>query len=60
MPAGLAAPKSSYSGPSGGECAEVAGGCPAALAPVRDGKNPDGPVVTFAARAWRAFVDGLR
>ncbi|GHH33710.1 DUF397 domain-containing protein [Streptomyces candidus] len=51
--------KSSYSGTSGGECVEVAAGdCPSV--PVRDSKNPSGPVLTFRADAWRAFVDGLR
>lgn len=52
--------KSSYSGPNGGDCVEVADGCPAATVPVRDSKNPDGPVVVVGANAWRAFVDGLR
>ncbi|MEU4659535.1 DUF397 domain-containing protein [Streptomyces sp. NPDC023723] len=48
--------KSSYSGPSGGDCVEVA----ASLGAVRDSKNPAGPVVTVGAAAWRAFIDGLR
>lgn len=53
--------KSSHSGSSGGECLEVAAGCPAAAAvPVRDSKNPGGPVLVLSAEAWRAFVDGLR
>jgi hypothetical protein len=52
--------KSSYSGNTGGDCGEVAGGCPTAAVPVRDSKNPDGPVVVVGAGAWRAFVDGLR
>jgi hypothetical protein len=56
---GAAWHKSSYSGTSGGDCVEVAaGGCPSV--PVRDSKNPTGPVLTFRADAWRAFVDGLR
>ncbi|MFI1731807.1 DUF397 domain-containing protein [Streptomyces acidicola] len=51
---------SSYSGNTGGECVEVAVGCPTGAVPVRDSKNPSGPVVTFGAPAWQAFVDGLR
>ncbi|MEU9996089.1 DUF397 domain-containing protein [Streptomyces sp. NPDC050848] len=30
------------------------------LPPVRDRKNPTGPVLLFAAHAWAAFVEGLR
>lgn len=51
--------KSSHSGNTGGECLEVAAGCPAAV-PVRDSKNPGGPVLVLSADAWQAFVDGLR
>ncbi|MEU8606000.1 DUF397 domain-containing protein [Streptomyces parvulus] len=52
--------KSTYSGPNGGDCVEVADGCPAGAVPVRDSKNPDGPVVTVGGKAWQSFVDGLR
>ncbi|MCZ9348573.1 DUF397 domain-containing protein [Streptomyces mutabilis] len=52
--------KSSYSGPNGGDCVEVADNCPSGAVPVRDSKNTSGPVVTVGARAWQAFVDGLR
>ncbi|MEG3626513.1 DUF397 domain-containing protein [Streptomyces poriticola] len=51
---------SSYSGPSGGDCVEAAAGCPAGAVPVRDSKNPAGPVVTVGAHAWQSFVDSLR
>ncbi|MEU8736011.1 DUF397 domain-containing protein [Streptomyces halstedii] len=51
--------KSSYSGPNGGDCVEVADGYPAAV-PVRDSKNSAGPVLLLGADAWQAFVDGLR
>ncbi|MFG3110655.1 DUF397 domain-containing protein [Streptomyces tendae] len=51
---------SSYSGNTGGECVEVADGCPTGAVPVRDSKNPSGPVVAVGAGAWQAFVDGLR
>ncbi|AEN09781.1 MULTISPECIES: DUF397 domain-containing protein [unclassified Streptomyces] len=50
---------SSYSGNTGGECVEVADGCPASV-PVRDSKNPAGPVLFVSTGAWQAFVDGLR
>ncbi|WSM39813.1 DUF397 domain-containing protein [Streptomyces cellulosae] len=52
--------KSSYSGSNGGECVEVAPTCPTGAVPVRDSKNPSGPVVTVSTGAWQAFVDGLR
>lgn len=29
-------------------------------AQVRDGKNPDGPVLTFDAAEWAAFLEGVR
>ncbi|MEV7859060.1 DUF397 domain-containing protein [Streptomyces hirsutus] len=51
---------SSYSGNTGGECIEVADGCPAGAVPVRDSKNPAGPVITIGAPAWQTFVNGLR
>ncbi|MFF9483953.1 DUF397 domain-containing protein [Streptomyces sp. NPDC014676] len=42
---------------SGGnnECLELAHGLPA-LAPVRDSKNPAGPVIPFGRNAWGDFV----
>ncbi|MFJ9059004.1 DUF397 domain-containing protein [Streptomyces sp. NBC_00111] len=45
---------SSYSGGSGAECLEVGVGHP--HIPVRDSKAPHGPVVTFSAPHWAAFV----
>lgn len=42
-----------------GECVETArleGGSQA----VRDSKNPDGPVLTFTADEWCAFVGGVK
>ncbi|MGW1180951.1 DUF397 domain-containing protein [Streptomyces drozdowiczii] len=50
--------KSSYSGTNGGDCVEVADGC-AASVPVRDSKNPSGPVIVIGADAWRGFVTSL-
>ncbi|MEV7788834.1 DUF397 domain-containing protein [Streptomyces sp. NPDC088106] len=52
--------KSSYSGNTGGECIEVAPSCPTGAVPVRDSKNPSGPVITVGANAWQTFVDSLR
>ncbi|MEV8328266.1 DUF397 domain-containing protein [Kitasatospora sp. NPDC056731] len=46
--------KSTYSGGSNG-CVEVADGF-TGLMPVRDSKDPDGPVLRFPSAAWRAFV----
>ncbi|MEU1282468.1 DUF397 domain-containing protein [Streptomyces sp. NPDC005805] len=51
---------STHSGNTGGDCVAVADGCPSATVPVRDSKNPDGPVVVFEAAAWQTFVNGLR
>ncbi|MFF9128950.1 DUF397 domain-containing protein [Streptomyces sp. NPDC014806] len=50
--------KSTYSGNTGGDCVEVADNLP--VVPVRDSKNPSGPVLLIGAAAWQAFVDGLR
>ncbi|MFD4347917.1 DUF397 domain-containing protein [Streptomyces coelicoflavus] len=52
--------KSSYSGNTGGDCVEVAPACPTGAVPVRDSKNPSGPVVAVGVDAWQAFVHGLR
>ncbi|MGW1896339.1 DUF397 domain-containing protein [Streptomyces hirsutus] len=52
--------KSSYSGSTGGDCVEVAAGCPTGTVPVRDSKNPTGPILTIRAPAWQTFVNGLR
>lgn len=50
--------KSSYSNGSGGECVEVAPHAHRAL--IRDSKDPDGPVLDFAAGAWDAFVRAVK
>ncbi|GHJ36623.1 DUF397 domain-containing protein [Streptomyces sp. TS71-3] len=51
--------KSSYSSDNGGNCLEVADGQASAV-PVRDSKNPNGPVLLFAPTAWSAFVSAVR
>ncbi|GAB3965480.1 DUF397 domain-containing protein [Plantactinospora veratri] len=47
--------KSTRSGSNQAACVEVAVGLPGAVG-VRDSKDPSGPVLVFAAEAWRAFV----
>ncbi|MER8184803.1 DUF397 domain-containing protein [Kitasatospora sp. NPDC094015] len=46
--------KSSYSN-GGGQCIEISPGHPGVV-PVRDSKDPHGPVLQVDARAWAAFV----
>ncbi|WP_031084916.1 DUF397 domain-containing protein [Streptomyces sp. NRRL WC-3549] len=51
--------KSSYSDGGPNNCLEVAVGF-ADVVPVRDSKNPAGPVLIMANHAWTAFVHGVR
>ncbi|MDJ0460463.1 DUF397 domain-containing protein [Streptomyces sp. H27-C3] len=51
--------KTAYSNGQGGDCVEFADNVPG-LAPVRDSKNPTGPVLVFPADAWAAFVDRVK
>ncbi|MFJ9609777.1 DUF397 domain-containing protein [Kitasatospora sp. NPDC101176] len=39
---------------------EVAPGFLPGAVPVRDSKDPHGPVLTFPAASWRAFVAAVR
>ncbi|MER5300052.1 DUF397 domain-containing protein [Streptomyces lasiicapitis] len=50
--------KSSHSNGEGGDCVEVADGIPG-LVPVRDSKNPTGPVLVIGATAWVGFLTAL-
>ncbi|AZS85510.1 DUF397 domain-containing protein [Streptomyces griseoviridis] len=52
---------SSYSG-NGGQCIEIAVNLVSSLAvvPVRDSKNPDGPVLTVPADVFSSFVAGIK
>ncbi|KOV32891.1 hypothetical protein ADK60_13165 [Streptomyces sp. XY431] len=50
--------KSSYS-QNGGNCVEVSPDAPG-LVPVRDSKDPSGPVLSFPTDAWRSFVAGVQ
>ncbi|MCY0941704.1 DUF397 domain-containing protein [Streptomyces antarcticus] len=51
---------SSYSN-NGGDCVEVATNLVASrgVVPVRDSKNPGGPVLEVGAGAFAVFVDGV-
>jgi len=51
--------KSSHSNPDGGACVEVSDDF-TALVPVRDSKNPHGPVLAFAADGWTSFVTAVK
>ena len=50
--------KSSYSGSNGGTCVEV--GTTGRAVAIRDSKDPSGPALAFAPRAWQAFADDLK
>ncbi|MEU3569926.1 DUF397 domain-containing protein [Kitasatospora sp. NPDC036755] len=50
--------KSTYS-QQGGDCLEVARGS-LGVVPVRDSKDPEGPVFVFPAEAWQSFVTAVR
>ncbi|CAM5489323.1 MULTISPECIES: DUF397 domain-containing protein [Streptomyces] len=53
--------KSSYSGNGGGSCVEWAPGLASAgVVPVRDSKDPHGPVLTFAASSWSSFISAVK
>ncbi|WP_405016594.1 DUF397 domain-containing protein [Kitasatospora sp. NBC_00070] len=50
--------KSSYSNGDGGNCIEPALNLAAehGIVPVRDSKDPEGPVLVFEASQWTAFA----
>nr|WP_030919264.1 DUF397 domain-containing protein [Streptosporangium amethystogenes] len=51
--------KSSLSGGSGGNCVEIAGNLPGAIA-IRDSKNPTGPALTFTSAEWCTFLNSVK
>ncbi|HWG15610.1 MAG TPA: DUF397 domain-containing protein [Streptosporangiaceae bacterium] len=51
--------KSSYSGPTGGNCVETAA-LPDGGVAVRNSRLPAGPALVFTAAAWDAFTGGVR
>lgn len=50
---------STYSGSNGGECVQVTDRIPGAV-PVRDSKNPGGPILAFRKSAFAAFVQAVK
>jgi uncharacterized protein DUF397 len=51
--------KSTRSGPTGGNCVEVARLGDGQVA-VRDSRHPSGPALVFTAAEWNAFIGGAR
>ena len=51
--------KSSFSGPTGGNCVEVAFLADGQVA-VRNSRDADGPALTFTSAEWHAFLRGAR
>ncbi|MFE3018947.1 DUF397 domain-containing protein [Streptomyces sp. NPDC059256] len=51
--------KSSHSNSNGGACVEVSDNFASAI-PVRDSKNPHGPVLVFPAGEWSSFVAAVK
>jgi hypothetical protein len=51
--------KSRHSGPTGGNCVEVASLADGAVA-VRNSRHPAGPTLIFSAPEWDAFVGGIK
>ncbi|MER6087781.1 DUF397 domain-containing protein [Streptomyces bluensis] len=51
--------RSSYSNANGGACVEITDDFPGVV-PVRDSKNPHGPVLVVPAAAWDEFVNSLK
>ncbi|HEU5421651.1 MAG TPA: DUF397 domain-containing protein [Streptosporangiaceae bacterium] len=51
--------KSVRSGPTGGNCVEVAF-LPAGEVALRNSRHPDGPALVFTRAEWDAFLGGAR
>ncbi|MEU5422523.1 DUF397 domain-containing protein [Streptomyces sp. NPDC001407] len=53
--------KSSYSSGEGGMCVDWAPKSVAAhgVVPIRDSKDPQGPILTLPPRAWTSFIAAL-
>jgi hypothetical protein len=47
--------KSSYSDGGANNCVEVADNCPGMI-PVRDSKQPQGPILLFGVSPWASFL----
>ncbi|TMM30796.1 MAG: DUF397 domain-containing protein [Actinobacteria bacterium] len=50
--------KSSKSGSNGGSCVEIRENN--GTIQVRDSKDPSGPILTFNAKEWAAFIGGAK
>ncbi len=57
--AGVTWTKSTHSGPTGGNCVEVAFLSGGAVA-MRNSRQPDGPALIFTPAEWAAFIGGAR
>ncbi|MGW0474527.1 DUF397 domain-containing protein [Streptomyces coeruleorubidus] len=51
--------KSSYSDGGASNCLEVSDNHPGSV-PVRDSKQPDGPILVFGASPWTSFLAGVK
>ncbi|MFI1800578.1 DUF397 domain-containing protein [Streptomyces sp. NPDC020379] len=51
--------KSTYSGLNDSDCVEVATHQFPDIVPIRDSKNPDGPVITPPTAAWSTFITAI-
>jgi hypothetical protein len=51
--------KSSHSGPTGGNCVEIAFLADGDVA-MRNSRRPDGPALVFTKAEWAAFLGGAR
>ncbi|MEW2610492.1 DUF397 domain-containing protein [Streptomyces sp. NPDC047880] len=47
--------KSSYSDGGANNCVEITDACPGRV-PVRDSKQPQGPILVFGAKPWASFL----
>jgi hypothetical protein len=56
---GVAWVKSRRSGPTGGNCVEVAF-LPGGNVAMRNSRQPDGPALIFTTAEWDAFIGGAR
>jgi hypothetical protein len=57
--AGIRWAKSSHSGPTGGNCVEVARLDDGQVA-VRNSRYPSGPALVFTALEWQSFICGAK
>lgn len=57
--AGVIWTKSTRSGPTGGNCVEVAF-LPGGDVAMRNSRQPDGPALIFSPAEWAAFIGGAR